>query len=122
MGTFPSPYAIKNFLKRSKNSCSGFGCGAPWDSPLAAQARPVLAPSQIPARGQAGLRVRPQPKGLPHGAHAFRNLPGATPSLIMCEVTRLAKSVALLVAAAIALMAWVDKDAVSVLARRSWWA
>src|SRR3989442_15450866 len=92
---------------------------APW---LRRPPRPVLAPSQIPARGQAGLRGRPQPKGLPHGAHAFLNCPGATPSLIMCEVTRLVKSVALLVAAAIALMAWVDKDAASVLARRSWWA
>jgi hypothetical protein len=37
-------------------------------------------------------------------------------------VTRLAKSIALLVAAAITLTAWVDKDAASVLARRSWWA
>jgi len=37
-------------------------------------------------------------------------------------VTRLAQSTALLLAAAVILPAWVDKDAASVFARRNWWA
>src|ERR1041384_6208170 len=40
----------------------------------------------------------------------------------MIRVSRLAKSGVLLAAAAVTLMAWVDKDAASVLARRNWWA
>src|SRR5260370_41222050 len=40
----------------------------------------------------------------------------------MSQVTRLATSVALPLAAAISLMAWVDKATASVLARRNWWA
>src|SRR5260370_35176123 len=40
----------------------------------------------------------------------------------MCQVTRFAKSAALLLPAAITLLAWIDKDAASVMARRNWWA
>src|SRR3989442_10675232 len=49
-------------------------------------------------------------------------LPRAAPRSIMFQVTRLAKSAALAAAAAFTLMAWVDKDAASVIARRNWWA
>jgi hypothetical protein len=46
----------------------------------------------------------------------------AAAGFIIDQVTRLARFIALVAAAAIAGMGWVDKDAQSVLARRNWWA